>query len=352
MSWLKVLLILVVTMWLANSVGLADTVFVSTWNWDIPTSLYRVDPSIQGAIPILQTGIPGWDQGVCGPDGNLYFSDVINLRIIRVTQNGTQLTTVAKLPGQSDQPTNMYSGPDGPSFDAQGDMYFTTGGYGGLWRLDGADPAKDPLQITAPFGPAPGHWIGAATAVLTKGPYAGEVIVSHHAGNVVYKINPADCPSASSSNCAQPKVFLQENLGQTFGLAINSRGEIFVGSSNTSNTSWHPSRGWITKFAPDGSFMGQFVNLGNTEADGIAFDSQDNLWAVTANAVFKITPSGQRTLVSAVPFEGVGIAICKDSATTAGGSSSSQHHVPVELGAIWLYLGLYTFGKRIVHHCK
>jgi streptogramin lyase len=169
---------------------------------------------------------------------------------------------------------------------------------------------------------------------LTKGQYAGDVIVSHHAGNVIYRIHPAD---------GQARIFLEKNLSQSFGLAINSQGEIFVGSSDTTTT---VGRGWITKFAPDGTFMGQFVDLGNSEGDGIAFDSQDNLWVVNANAVFKITPSGQRTLVSAVPYEGVGIAICKDSATTSANVSSSQPHFPLELTALWLCAGLYAFAKR------
>ena len=349
MSWFKVVAFVAACLWLIGVTALADTAFVSTWNWGTPTALYRIDPSTQSAIPIVQTGSPGWDQGVCGPDGNLYFSDLGNLRIARVTKDGVHITTVAKLSGQPGDPDNMYSGPDGPSFDAQGNLYFTTGGFGGLWRLNSADPTKEPVQITAAFGPGHGNWGGAATAVLTKGPYAGDVIVSHHAGNVVYKISPNNCPSQGSTNCAQPKVFLQEeSLGQTFGLAINSHGDIFVGSSSTTNDSNSVGRGWVSKFAPDGSFMGQFVDLGNTEADGIAFDSQDNLWAVTATAVFKITPSGQRTLVSGVPFEGVGIAICKDATTASADSASSQPRFPSELTALWLFLGLYAVVKRRV----
>lgn len=317
----KVLLVVVALAAVGNSVTVlsgapqADAVFVTSWNWQSNTFLYRVDPTINGLLPVMSTGSPGWDQGVCGPDGNLYFSGGLDLRVIRVNQSGTQLTTVAKLPGRPGAPDNMYDGPDGPSIGLNGDLFFTTGGNGGLWRVSGADPTKEPVQITASFGPPHGNWGGAATAVLTSGPYAGDIVVTHHAGKVVYKISRADCPTSASTNCAEAKTFLQEGLGQTYGLSVNSQGEIFVGSSSLARTSSDLGSGWITKFAPDGTYIGKFVDLGNAEGGGIAFDSDDNLWTVTANAIFRISPSGQKELISAVPYEGVGIAICKGDAS-------------------------------------
>ncbi len=181
---------------------------------------------------------------------------------------------------------------------------------------------------------------------MNKGPYAGAVIVSDVKDNVVYRVDPADfCTSKNTTNCGKPKVFLKKNLQHPYGLAINSQGEIFVAGSTGYSLG---NARYVTKFATDGALVGDFTTLGNGEGSAIAFDSQDNLWAVTANAVFKITSSGEKTLITGIPFEGTGIAICKDSATASANASSSHPHFPLELTALWLSLGLYAFGRRKV----
>ena len=101
MSWLKVLLVIMVTVWLANSGALADTVFVSRWNDTDSTgsTIYRVDPTIQGLIPIA-VGFDHLVLGVCGPDGYLYFAERGKHRIIRVSQDGRQITQIYRTLGK------------------------------------------------------------------------------------------------------------------------------------------------------------------------------------------------------------------------------------------------------------
>jgi sugar lactone lactonase YvrE len=124
MSWFEGVVLVAAFLWFISAVTQADTVFVSTWNWETPTALYRVDPTIGGLIAVAtNVGTPGLDQGVCGHDGNLYFSQPGAHRIIRVNPDGSHMTPVADLSGREG---DTVGAPDGPSFDSQGNLYFTT----------------------------------------------------------------------------------------------------------------------------------------------------------------------------------------------------------------------------------
>jgi sugar lactone lactonase YvrE len=66
------------------------------------------------------------------------------------------------------------------------------------------------------------------------------------------------------------------------GIAFDSQGNLYV--ANDTN-------GTITKFAPNGSYLGVFAS-GLSQPAAIAFDNSGNLYAVSGGTVVKITPAG------------------------------------------------------------
>ncbi len=126
MSWFKGVLIVAVLVWFFSVAVVADTVFVARWEsgdqHELVSGIYRVDSTIQGLIPIV-FGLDHPYLGVCGSDGYLYFAERGKQRIIRVTQDGQEITQIFRTLGNG-----PYDAPEGPSFDGQGNLYWTNTG--------------------------------------------------------------------------------------------------------------------------------------------------------------------------------------------------------------------------------
>lgn len=281
---------------LQGNPGGTDSVFVSTWRSGTRSTIYRLEPRIKGLMPIAGH----FDHlvlGTCGPDGFLYFAERGKQRIVKVSQDGRTRQVIYQRLGD-----NPWEAPEGPSFDDQGDLYFTTTDEGGAWWLKEADPANEAVQVVKPFG-VPGRQIaGAGTAFLRSPPYRGHLIIANYENDQVYRINPSDfCSSNTQRDCGKGEVFFQ--LDDVYGLAVNEEGDIFASTCCNSVDRVH-------QFSSRGAYVGEVASVANGIA-GIAVDSEGNLWIASANALVKISPAGEREFMSSIPSFGAGIAICK-----------------------------------------
>ncbi len=198
---------------------------------------------------------------ICGPDQRLYVHDYTGGgRILRYNQDGSGRKVIVQDPNL--QITTFVFAPNG-------DLYFGTWSQG-LWRLKGADPANKPEQLLPPS-----TFIHQAEpyAFLTAGPRRGDLlIIDAPWSRGLGALNRVLVARAPDFKVAEP--FITTTTYWIAGLALNSKGEIFV-------TMFQDGR--IMRYNPDGSVQGTFSAL--QFANQIAIDSQDMVWVT--NAVFQ-----------------------------------------------------------------
>src|ERR1700753_972215 len=91
-------------------------------------------------------------------------------------------------------------------------------------------------------------------------------------------------------------------LGEAAGVAVNSKGHVFVFSrGNTTGPAYGAAAAQILEFGPDGTYIREIGhNLYPwTFARAIRFDKDDNLWAVDkgSDMIIKFNPEGRVTMV-------------------------------------------------------
>ena len=245
----------------------------------------------------IGTGLPSAEGLACGPDRRLYLaqSGLFGgpMRIVRLDQNGENLTTIvdfSKVPGLAGS-----GGPKGPSFGPQtgGEIFFsTTLSQGrsntGVWTKSSSGIA----QTMLPFQPNGKSNGGGATAFLTTGPFAGNLLAVDEANKKVVRIAP---PFAST----QAGIDFITNLTSPVGLAINQVGNLFVSNND----------GTIQQFKPDGTPLGLYANTGLHNRN-IAFSGAYLFVATKDGPIFMVLPDGTQENVGTV-VGGDGIAVCK-----------------------------------------
>jgi hypothetical protein len=212
------------------------------------------------------------------------------MRIVRLNQNGQNLTTIldfSKFPELT-----ASGGPEGPSF-VGGQLFFsTTLAQGlsntGVWNKS----SSGPVQSVLPFPPKGNSNGGGATALLRTGPFAGNLLALDEANAKVVRTAPPFTAAQAGVD------FITTNLTTPAGLAINPAGDVFV--SNTDGT--------IQRFGPDGTPLGLYATTGLHNMN-IAF-SGGLLFVATQNGpVIMIQPNGVQKTVGNV-VGGDGIAVC------------------------------------------
>ena len=83
------------------------------------------------------------------------------------------------------------------------------------------------------------------------------------------------------------------NFGPCSGVAVNSKGHIFV---------FHRSQQALMEFDPDGAYLGCVADGLFTRAHGLRIDSDDNIWVtdIGSHIVIKMNPAGRIQMVLGV----------------------------------------------------
>ena len=111
---------------------------------------------------------------------------------------------------------------------------------------------------------------------------------------------PSEIPFDSVANFL--KLPADMYLGEASGVAVNSKGHIFVFSrGNTTGPAYGATAAQILEFGPDGRYIREIgKNLyAWSFAHAIRFDKDDNLWAVDkgSDMIIRFNPAGQVTMV-------------------------------------------------------
>ena len=244
----------------------ATDIYVSTFS-DSYGQIYKIDSEI-GAQTVIASGLTYPEDIAIDINGIMYIGGFFSgVRRIDITSG-------ARLP---DVGTNI-CGPEGPSIDNQGDVYFNTRGgpcgHSGVWKIEDGT-ATTATQVIPPFS----EW-GEGTAFLTEGTFAGCLIASDSTGYRVVRSCPPDFGTAST--------FITTGA-LTLGLAVNSMGDVFV--------SIYPDT--ILRYSPEGESQGIFAS-GLDFPIFMEFDEADNLYLAEsfANHVMKISPEGVKTILA------------------------------------------------------
>jgi hypothetical protein len=259
----------------------------------------------QSTETIIATGRTSAEGLACGPDRRLYLaqSGVLGgpMQIVRLDQNGQNQKTVvdfSKVPGlaASGGPKGVSFVPFAPNHYGPVPLFFsTTLAQGlsntGVWK----SPLSLPVQSVLPFPPNGNSNGGGATAFLTAGPFAGNLLAVDEANGKVVRVSPPFGAGQAGID------FITTHLTGPVGLATNKAGNVFV--SNTDGT--------IQQFGPDGTSLGLYATTGLHNMN-VTFDptGQALVVATQNGPVIMVLPDGtQETLGTVVG--GDGIAICE-----------------------------------------
>ena len=92
------------------------------------------------------------------------------------------------------------------------------------------------------------------------------------------------------------------HLGEAVGVAVNSKGHIFVFSrGNTTGPAYGAAAAQLLEFAPDGKFLREIGHnlYAWSFAHSVRVDKEDNIWVADkgSDMVIKFTPAGHVALV-------------------------------------------------------
>ena len=104
------------------------------------------------------------------------------------------------------------------------------------------------------------------------------------------------------------------NLGEIAGVAVNSKGHIFVFSrSNTTGPAFSAAAAQLLEFGPDGEYIREIGHnlYAFSFGHSVRVDKSDNIWVVDkgSDMVIKFNPEGQVTLVFGRKEEANGTAV-------------------------------------------
>src|SRR6202142_3137372 len=93
------------------------------------------------------------------------------------------------------------------------------------------------------------------------------------------------------------------NFGEVPGVAVNSKGHVFVFTrSNSANgPAYGPAAGHLFEFGPKGEFIGEIGKglYAWSEAHTVRIDKDDNIWAIDkgSDMIIKFNPEGRVTMI-------------------------------------------------------
>jgi sugar lactone lactonase YvrE len=276
-----------------------ETIFISTFS---DHQILRVVdtgfPSTATVINADPTATP--EDIVVGPDGKIYVCDADQNRIRRITMTGDGNTVEPVYDFSTNSPTqctggNCPQGPEGPSFNTLGDLYFNTrdGHHSGVWKI----PASQLSSIPSVGGPTVVNVVTAAQTGSTFGEGTtfdanDKLLFVDRSGGKVWRFDPA---------AITPLTAIITGLSNPYGIAVNSAGDIFVSNHDTHQVLRYNSAGGETLGAyVDFSCVGE---CGTSDSPAyLQFDASDRLFVVTFQTstdfpdqfgkVWRVDPSG------------------------------------------------------------
>src|SRR6267154_4775569 len=157
---------------------------------------------------------------------------------------------------------------------------------GGLRCRATTKPTNDPVRFFAIAGPPGGSTMKytlLALAMLLSGPALAQSVP---------EINFDSVPD-------YPKLPKGMNFGEVPGVAVNSRGHVYVFTrSNSANgPAYAPAAAQLLEFDPNGEFVGEIGKglYGWAFAHTVRIDRDDNIWAVDkgSDMIIKFNPAGR-----------------------------------------------------------
>jgi len=275
----------------------AGTVTNISWPADLPPGNTQLSYVTQ---TVIASGLTSPEGLACGTDRRLYVAESGVFggprQIVRFDQNGSNMNpyiVFANIPSLA-----ASGGPEGPSFNpTTRQLYFNTTlttGYTntGVWNMSSGGAG----QVVMPFNENGNTNVGGATVFLTKGPFAGDLLVVDQPNNKVIRVQPPFSP-------AQPGIdFITTLLVTPTGLAANGQGNIFVSNSD----------GTIQEFSASGVSVGLYASTGFHNMN-ITFNSRGStLYVATQEGpVIEIPAGGLTQYVLGTVVGGDGVAECK-----------------------------------------
>jgi hypothetical protein len=250
-------------------------------------------------ITHLPLQVPSADSLACGSDGRLFLGQSGGLGggrvIVSFNVDGTGLRTEVDFRSDS----RLGGGPLGLTFATNGELFFNTAAsvapQTGVWRV--AERGNTPTRVIPP----PNVGGGGPIAFLTHGKYSSHLIVGQSGpGRILRRAPPFDADAHATE-------FVSGLPPRLFGLAINSRGEIFVSDGTT---------GVITRCALEGTQCNLFAAT-LFQLRGIAFDRGDTLYGATFEGpLLRVRPNGLPEPIPGILIRGgTAVAICEVGAT-------------------------------------
>jgi trimeric autotransporter adhesin len=258
--------------------------------------------------------------------GNLYFTDVGNALIRKVTPDG-QMSTVAgnRLYGFAGDGGNAVdarlAAPGGIAVDAAGAIYIADSDNNRVRRVS----ASGTITTIAGNGNANGGGDGgAATAAGLSSPRglgldaAGNVYVADIGNARVRKVTPAGAISSVAGNGTygyngDGKSALQASLGLPTGMALDASGNLYFGDYGSQRVRKVTPLGVISTVAGNGQVVaspdgGQATAVGLADPAGMAIDAAGNIYFAdrASNRIRRIAANGVLSTVAGTGTYGFG----------------------------------------------
>jgi sugar lactone lactonase YvrE len=237
-----------------------ETVYVTNFSGN---QVVKVVDDGSGTVTAINTATGEFTEDiVVGPDGKIYICDSDNNDIRRIDPNTNAAAEIVYTKGDSSGP----SGPEGPSFNTLGDLYFNTRGYPathtGVWKITSAQ-----LKGTLPVSP---------TQVLTAtqtGSTFGEGTTFDGHDNLLVVDSIGDRVLRASPPYTSATAIIISGLNGPIGVAVSSVGDIFVANDFGQN---------IVHYGPDGGSQIEVYASFTDPAFYLQFDASDRLYVVTS----------------------------------------------------------------------
>ncbi len=238
-----------------------ETVYVTNFSGNQVVKV--VDDGTGGTVTAINTASGEYPEDiVVGPDGKIYICDSDNNDIRRIDPSTSAAAEIVYAKGDSAGP----SGPEGPSFNTLGDLYFNTRGspatHTGVWKITSAQ-----LKGTLPVSP---------TQVLTAaqtGSTFGEGTTFDAHDNLLVVDATGDRVLRSSPPYTSATAIITSGLNGPIGVAVSSVGDIFVANDFGRD---------IVHYGPNGGSQIEVYASFTDPAFYLQFDASDRLYVVTS----------------------------------------------------------------------